>query len=307
MSVNEKEILEMEAKINQMKEDLKKKAIVESKPKEMVDYTKNWTSEVKTKLFVKGDLSVLSEAELLDYYVAFCKNLGLNPITRPFALIQFKDSPRKELYAKKDATDQLRAINNININIVDRSKIDTMYVVTARATMPNGRQDESTGAVGIRGMDGDALGNACMKAETKAKRRVTLSIIGLGYMSEEEARDVPGATLYEMNTTPIAKIEQKTMSQPVQNKTIDVTPSAEPTPTQLEIVDAPILSNPFSKKKKTTVKAEVIKAQPPAVELPMTKDEAAAKAYMEALKSEMGGSDVENVENPEDDSVPIKK
>ena len=35
-------------------------------------------------------------------------------------------------------------------------------------------------------LKGDALANALMKAETKAKRRVTLSIAGLGWLDETE-------------------------------------------------------------------------------------------------------------------------
>jgi hypothetical protein len=49
------------------------------------------------------------------------------------------------------------------------------------------------GAVAIAGLKGEALANALMKAETKAKRRVTLSISGLGMLDETEAEDLPGA------------------------------------------------------------------------------------------------------------------
>jgi len=58
--------------------------------------------------------------------------------------------------------------------------------VTAQATLPNGRSDESTGAVPIARLQGENLANALMKAETKAKRRVTLSICGLSVLDESE-------------------------------------------------------------------------------------------------------------------------
>jgi hypothetical protein len=45
-------------------------------------------------------------------------------------------------------------------------------------------------------LKGDALANALMKSETKAKRRVTLSIAGLGWLDETE-----------LETIPVAKIE----------------------------------------------------------------------------------------------------
>ena len=42
-------------------------------------------------------------------------------------------------------------------------------------------------------MNGEALANAYMKAETKAKRRVTLSICGLGMLDETEVETIPDA------------------------------------------------------------------------------------------------------------------
>jgi len=94
------------------------------------------------------------------------------------------------LYAKRDATDQLRASRGVSISIVNRETIGDVYVVTARATVGD-RSDESTGAVPIGNVKGEALANALMKAETKAKRRVTLSICGLGMLDETELETIP--------------------------------------------------------------------------------------------------------------------
>jgi hypothetical protein len=47
------------------------------------------------------------------------------------------------------------------------------------------------GAVNINGLRGEALANALMKAETKAKRRATLSLCGLGMLDETEVSDIP--------------------------------------------------------------------------------------------------------------------
>jgi hypothetical protein len=79
------------------------------------------------------------------------------------------------------------------VKITHRETLDGVYVVTAAATDKSGRTDESTGAVNIQGLKGDALANGLMKAETKAKRRVTLSICGLGLLDETEVETIPGA------------------------------------------------------------------------------------------------------------------
>jgi hypothetical protein len=44
-------------------------------------------------------------------------------------------------------------------------------------------------------LKGDALANALMKPETKAKRRVTLSIAGLGWLDETELETIRDARL----------------------------------------------------------------------------------------------------------------
>src|SRR5690606_8779893 len=57
----------------------------------------------------------------------------------------------------------------------------------------NGRVDSDTGAVPIAGLKGEAKANAILKAITKAKRRVTLSMVGLGMLDESEVETIPGA------------------------------------------------------------------------------------------------------------------
>lgn len=133
---------------------------------------------------VGGDLSKLSPDERLSYYKATCESLGLNPLTRPFDYIMLNG--KLTLYARKDATDQLRASRKVSITIKSREQVGDLVVVTAHAALPDGRTDESIGAVSVAGLKGDALANALMKAETKARRRVTLSICGLGLSDESE-------------------------------------------------------------------------------------------------------------------------
>jgi hypothetical protein len=146
---------------------------------------------VQEKVLALGDLSKLSTNERTNYYVSLCQSIGLNPLTRPFEFIVL--SGKLTLYARKDATDQVRALKSVSVKIVDRAIVGDVYTVTAHATLPGGRCDESTGSVFIGGLKGENLANAYMKAETKAKRRVTLSICGLGFLDETEAPTIPDA------------------------------------------------------------------------------------------------------------------
>lgn len=149
-------------------------------------------AHVVEQVLVNGDLSKLSAQERLLYYNEVCRSLHLNPLTRPFEYIVLNN--KLTLYAKRDCTDQLRASRGISVEIVDRQKVDELYIVTARATTPEGRKDESTGVVNLAGLKGEALANSLMKCETKAKRRVTLSICGLGWLDETEVEPFADAT-----------------------------------------------------------------------------------------------------------------
>ena len=149
------------------------------------------TAAVMERVLMVGDLSKLSAAERVSYYLQVCDSLGLNPATRPFDYITLQG--KMTLYARRDAADQLRRRDKISITITAREKVDDVYVVTARATTPDDRTDEAIGAVPLAGLRGEALANAFMKAETKSKRRVTLSICGLGFTDESEVDSIPGA------------------------------------------------------------------------------------------------------------------
>lgn len=149
-------------------------------------------SEKLEQVLVAGDLGQLPAPQRVQYYKAVCDSLRLNYFTKPFDYIKLNG--KVTLYAKKDATDQLRKQWNVSISIVNREKIDDVFVVTAKARLLD-REDEAIGAVPIGGMKGANLANAMMKAETKAKRRVTLSICGLGMTDESEIQNIKEATL----------------------------------------------------------------------------------------------------------------
>lgn len=152
---------------------------------------------VMEKVMVQGDLAKLTGPERLNFYGSLCKSLGLNPLTSPFEYLNLNNKLR--LYAKKECTEQLRMLRNVSVQITAREVVEGCYVVTARATLPNGRQDESTGAVALGDLKGEARANAMMKAETKAKRRVTLSICGLAFLDESELESVRAARHVNVN------------------------------------------------------------------------------------------------------------
>lgn len=171
--------------------------------------TKELITDPIERALISGDLADLKPAERAQYYNSVCESLGLNALTNPFQYIVLNN--KLTLYATRGATDQLRSKRGVSIQIVSRERLEgDLYVVTARATLPDGRCDESTAAVSLMGrkkdfktgqyveakMVGDELSNCLMKCETKAKRRVTLSICGLGMLDESEVETIPGAKAF---------------------------------------------------------------------------------------------------------------
>ncbi len=147
------------------------------------------TGDVIEAVITKGDLARLTPQEKTRYYSEVCRSIGLNPLTRPFEYISL--SGKLVLYARREATDQLRKLNGISLEVISRDVIDGILTVHVRAQDKTGRVDEDFGAVSIKGLAGEALANATMKAITKGKRRVTLSISGLGFLDESELDGIP--------------------------------------------------------------------------------------------------------------------
>ena len=146
------------------------------------------SAELLETVLVDGDLSKLTPQQRLDYYSQVCRSLGLNPLTKPFDYINL--GGRLTLYARKDATDQLRKLYDVNIDDVSIETEGDIVIATAKGSNKAGRHDVEIGAVSKRDLSGK-YENVIMKAVTKAKRRLTLSLCGLGMLDETEFETIP--------------------------------------------------------------------------------------------------------------------
>ncbi len=152
-------------------------------------------TDIIENLIVKGDLSGLNQEQKISYYRQFCERLGLDPMGQPFKLLNLQG--KQVLYLDRSGAQQLNKLHGISHQVVSREVIEAagVYQVTARATDPNGRYTDSIGAVNSGNLKGDAYANAKMKAETKAKRRATLDLLGLGMLDETEVETIPAAVV----------------------------------------------------------------------------------------------------------------
>ena len=149
------------------------------------------TAETVEKALMVGDFSKMDAQTRVAYYLAVCQSAGLNPLTRPFIPMKTQ-SGEVVLYATRECAEQLRAKHRMSIRIVSRERFDDLYCVTVLGSLPDGRTEEAQGIVEIHNLKGQALANALMRAESKAKRRATLALCGLGiaFLDEAPGHDV---------------------------------------------------------------------------------------------------------------------
>lgn len=158
--------------------------------------------ELLEKALSIGDVSKMPPEVFGAYYQAVCYSSGLNPLTQPFEVIEFQG--KKKLYAKKEAAEQLRKLHRVSTKVVSKEVIDGMYIITVMASTPDGRMEEAQGIVCLDNLKGDAKANAMMRCETKAKRRVTFAICGLGFAEAGES-DVVDAEVVQEHFTGTAE------------------------------------------------------------------------------------------------------
>jgi|GEM_PF-1564372 len=169
-------------------------------------------------LVLGGDLSKMNPQARVKYYVQLCNSLNLNPHTQPFQILKFQG--KEIMYATKSCTEQLRKLWGVSVTNIEARKEGDVYLVVASVTDGTGRTDAASGVVSLidgRGntLTGENLANAFMKAETKAKRRATLSICGLGMLDESELDTMPQATRVSLPAAAEYGTEASLVEEPV--------------------------------------------------------------------------------------------
>lgn len=149
------------------------------------------------QLMLDGDLSKLNPQQRIQFYAATCERVGLDPVARPFDYLRLQG--KLTLYANKGGAEQLRNRHKISLYDLSTQVLDGIFIASISAKTPDGRTDSDSGAVPVDGLKGERLANAMLKGVTKAKRRVTLSLVGLGMMDETEVETIPGAKRVEVD------------------------------------------------------------------------------------------------------------
>lgn len=179
---------------------------------------------------VNGDLGSLNPEQRVEYYKQVCDSLQLNYLTHPLDFYTGENN-RVYLEINKEGAAQLRKIHSISIIGLTRDIVEGICVFTATGSIGNnGRVDSATGAVALQSLPADQKANAIMAAETKAKRRLTVSLAGSGLLGSDERETIPGA---------LPGVIEKPAPQPVPTAiappAVEAGPAVEEKPAAVEV------------------------------------------------------------------------
>lgn len=164
---------------------------------------KNDFKQVIAMIADGGDITNLSNSDRRALLAKLTNYLHLNPHTDNFLI--FKDqNGRYRLYATKECCAQLRHNLGINIWLSDPiygpdQKYPLLVSVKANGLNKHNRSGEEIGSVSLVGIPPEEYSNHVMWAVTKAKRRLTLDLSGLGVLADVEVFDIIGHEFINVN------------------------------------------------------------------------------------------------------------
>jgi len=216
----------------------------------------NDVSAAALELALAGDLARLTVEDRLKYIARTCELVGLNPLTKPFDIMSFNG--KTVLYANKSCAEQLRKIHGVSVEIVERKVEFGCLIVRCKATDGSGRHDEALAAVPFNEKNPELASNAMMKAETKAKRRVTFSICGLGFAADidhDQTQTASSVVTTEHSAASLADKLNQSLTAGEKAQAITVSESPEPVAEPVPIKPEPV--------KAAAVEVEVVKPAAP--------------------------------------------
>ena len=178
---------------------------------------KEKSSNELEKVILNADLSSLTGEQRVNYYMQVCNQYGLDAFTRPFEYIKLNN--KLTLYATKACAAALIELKSISTRIVSQEQFQDVFVVTCEATRKdengNTQVAQDIGVVPIANLKGDQLGNAMMKASTKAKRRTVLNMAGLGQTDETEIQSIANTS-----SAPVVRVEVDALGEIAEEQVI---------------------------------------------------------------------------------------
>lgn len=145
--------------------------------------------EARDHAIATNDLSKLTPRQRVGLVLALCRSLDLNVLSRPFEFLVLDG--KVVLYPTKSCTEQLGRLHQISVKKVRQQNVGDLHVVEVEGRRPNGVTSFASKYVSLRDhrgapLSGQKLADAFAKAETGAKRRLVLSMVGLAGLPDDD-------------------------------------------------------------------------------------------------------------------------
>lgn len=192
--------------------------------------------KLHARFIIEGSIHTWNLTEQMKYLRFLNDRAGL-----PFGTIGMIETGKGEKlkrvpYCSRQTTVELGRLHNISCQQIKESIDGYKAVYTYRAIdNATGRFVEAVGACSFtawgKNLEGEALTNKIMHAETKAKRRATLEICGLAFLDDTEVEDMVDTTRIELPEENTVAIDPKQSSKALskqQNSSTEPSSSAVP-------------------------------------------------------------------------------
>jgi hypothetical protein len=172
--------------------------VVKPELTDITAYDHDEAASALAHLLATGDVSAFTPAQRVAYYLAYCERLGLESLSRPFDWLTLDG--RLVFYPNAGCANQLKRQHQISVYITRKAMTGDLFCVEVEGRTPSGRVEQASKYVPVTGysrergvyrLTGQKLGDAFAKAETGAKRRLIMAMVGLGAAPDlEEVKQV---------------------------------------------------------------------------------------------------------------------
>lgn len=220
-------------------------------------HTGQLTDTMIEHAIIAGDFSNLSEEQKTEHYHAVCKATGIPFEIRPFGY--FQNEGKTQLMALKAGTDYARKMHCISVTKLTREVVDELVIVTVEGSTKDGRTDSAIGAIALPSSPKERA-DAIMSAETKAKKRLTISLAALGMLDESETEGLRARAAAALSAQSSTLVPEELPNVPEVNDlpaavTKHTRPADKPLPGLFGAVDAPTAQQPANMGSGTTLQA----------------------------------------------------
>lgn len=195
-----------------------------------------------------SDYSKLSAAEREEFIRSVCADLNIPVGLRliGFAWMNQPDGSRSMVpYAKRGATDRIRAKHSVSLYDLVRVEIDGCVAFKAYGQDGQGRKEVAIGAAPApSSTKGEAFASAVMTAETRAGRRLTLKFAGLGLLDESEISAANGEIIETKSEVTAQDVFQPAMANDATGTEVKNEKEVERTNVALPVSEAEPQPNP---------------------------------------------------------------